>query len=133
MTKISVTEEELRAFGYHLSYPQLLEKTKRKEPLLSILEDRLKQKEDEQREKLSKVKKKRPVEEDYDLEDPFIDDAEVTAQYESIFQVLEEDQASEHAGDKEKEEEKRVKRIVNPDNLNFYVYRGPLEVDYIEK
>jgi hypothetical protein len=132
MTKISITEEELKALGYHLSYPQLLEKTKHGEPLLSILEDQKKLKEEEQKEKLSKIKKKRPIEEEYDLEDPFIDDTEVIAQYESIFQVLEEeeDQLAVQEGEGE---EKKVKRLVNPDNLNFYVYRGPLEVDYIEK
>jgi hypothetical protein len=132
MTKISVSAEDLKTLGYHLSYPKLLEKTKRGEPLASIIEDQRIRKEEEQKEKLAKIKKKRPLQEDdYDLEDPFIDDTEVTAQYESIFQVLDEEE--DRGEGKEEGEEKKIKRIVNPDNLNFYVYRGPLEVDYVEK
>lgn len=127
--KISISVEEFKALGYHFSYPLLLEKTKQKQPLLSILTDRQNEIDsiNIEQEKQKNISKKKTLQEDYDVDDPFIDDREVTAQYESIFQIMdEEDTSNENVPNRN-----NLKH--NRDNLNFYVYRGPLEVDYIEK
>ena len=95
--------------------------------------------------KKNKKKKKKNVPprlEDYDIDDPFIDDSEVTAAYESVFDLMlkgRDNDGDDHLDDGESDEmvlvreksTRTMKRQLLP--TDFYVYRGPIEVEVVEK
>lgn len=102
-------------------------------------------------EKSKKKKKKRsaqrkaPKVEDYDVDDPFIDDSEVGAVYESVFDLMmrgggpgeeeevsgEEDEFIEDGLTVRDRSTAHSKRAITM--KDFYVYRGPIEVEVVEK
>ena len=113
--KIEISAQDFINYGsYHFSYPKMLDRVKQGlcpiEPISQVKEF------EQERENPKSIGKKKINIDDYDVDDPFIDDAEVTTQYESIFQL---------------DPEAPLKDTL-PD-LNFYVYRGELQVDVIEK
>lgn len=90
--------------------------------------------------KKKKETKKAPKLEDYDINDPFIDDSEMTAVYESVFDLMM--KAEHHSGEDATDEEgidvpereqstEKSKRALTA--KDFYVYRGPIEIELVEK
>lgn len=77
--------------------------------------------------------------EEYDVDDPFIDDSEVTAVYESVFDLMlnsataetDSDTADEAALQVREASTQTTKRRLT--TKDFYVYRGPIKVEVIEK
>lgn len=115
--KLVISPEDFKAHGsYHFSYPLLVERYKKGEAL--VQPHPTTEKDDAGKKKKKVIRK--GGEDDYDIDDPFIDDCQVTTQFESIFQLM--------SG----EGESADPSLLNQD-LNFYIYRGPLQVDIIEK
>ncbi len=80
---------------------------------------------------------KAPKIEDYDVEDPFIDDSEVAAVYESVFDLMllgEDSRDDPDSAASVPERERSTHTAKRPLTVkDFYVYRGPIEVELVEK
>ena len=93
--------------------------------------------------KKKKSLKKAPKVEDYDVEDPFIDDSEVGAVYESVFDLMmrggsnlpdDVEEEDEYIEEELEERDKSSAFSKRPLTMkDFYVYRGPIEVEVVEK
>lgn len=115
-------------FHYHLHVPTVKERLKEGLPPVPTQEEL----EDRERQLHLQAKaaasKRRQPQEGYDMADPFIDDTDVVkGQFESV--LLPSGPSLD-----ENDEGGGVTAVAGfSGDVNFYVYRGPLEVDVIEK
>jgi hypothetical protein len=131
---VHLTREMLQSptFHYHVNVPTAIERLKQGRPPLPTVEELAEQQRqrDLEQQQTQSRRTRRPDDE-YDMEDPFIDDQDAPnrGQYESVLLPL-----LSHDADGHNDEEEGGGAKANwTGDVNFYVYRGPLEVDVIEK